>query len=141
MGRLFIIVLMFKEIQEIQQSVTLTQFLHLALPECVVQTVFCYPYSFSKLKNFYHHKRWFHIQLWLRGHPEGVWAKRYLLLFPWTLYLKWFMSICWKKQFFFFAAVILSKQLTVNNFYQNSLFLLIDWTDLINIKKFSRQSA
>ena len=27
---------------------------------------------------------------------------------------------------FFFAAVILSKQFTVNNFYQNSLFLLIE---------------
>lgn len=51
MGRLFIIVLMFKEIQEIQQSVTLTQFLHLALPECGGTDSFLLPlFIFQTLK-------------------------------------------------------------------------------------------
>ena len=40
------------------------------------------------------------------------------------------------KKNFFFAAVILSKQFTVNNFYQNSLFLLIEqiWSILKNVQ-------
>ena len=51
MGRIFIIVLMFKEIQEIQQSVTLTQFLHLALLECGGTDSFLLPlFIFQTLK-------------------------------------------------------------------------------------------
>ena len=51
----------------------------------VVQTVFCYPCSFSKLLNSIVIKGGSICGYDLRGHPEGVWAKRCLLLFPWTL--------------------------------------------------------
>lgn len=63
MGRIFIIVLMFKEIQEIEQSVTLTQFLHLVLPECGGTDSFLLPLVIFQTLKFYCHKRWFHMRL------------------------------------------------------------------------------
>lgn len=63
MGRIFIIVLMFKEIQEIEQSVTLTQFLHLVLPECGGTDSFLLPLVIFQTLKFHCHKRWFHMRL------------------------------------------------------------------------------